>query len=124
MIADSAAFLAVNTTELIYDAEHFFDGFKRNPDYALSTLQAAAEFRRLLARSLRHQWRRLCPRKSPPPSRLFDRSIRVPIGIHTHNDCDLAVGEHSRRREARAQPRCKGRSTASASAAGTSTYAA
>src|SRR3954468_10502279 len=42
MIADSVAFCAAHTSEVIYDAEHFFDGYKRNPDYALRTLQAAA----------------------------------------------------------------------------------
>ena len=42
MIADSVAFCAAHVPEVIYDAEHFFDGYKRNPDYALQTLQAAA----------------------------------------------------------------------------------
>ncbi len=42
MIADSVGFCATRATEVIYDAEHFFDGYKRNPDYALRTLQAAA----------------------------------------------------------------------------------
>ena len=43
MIADSVAFCAAHVPEVIYDAEHFFDGFKRNPDYALRTIQAAAD---------------------------------------------------------------------------------
>ncbi len=43
MIADSVAYLAAHTSEVVYDAEHFFDGYKRNPDYALRTLTAAAE---------------------------------------------------------------------------------
>src|SRR5947209_9656827 len=38
MIADSVGFLAANCAEVVYDAEHFFDGFKHNPDYALTTL--------------------------------------------------------------------------------------
>jgi 2-isopropylmalate synthase len=41
MIADSVAFLKANGREVIYDAEHFFDGFKDAPDYALETLAAA-----------------------------------------------------------------------------------
>ena len=41
MIADSVAFLAGNVAEVVYDAEHFFDGFKANPEYALQTLRAA-----------------------------------------------------------------------------------
>ena len=43
MIADSVAFCASHVPEVVYDAEHFFDGFKRNPDYALRTLRAAAD---------------------------------------------------------------------------------
>src|SRR5437660_806412 len=43
MIADSLAFCAAHVAEVLYDAEHFFDGYKRNPDYALRTVQAAAE---------------------------------------------------------------------------------
>ena len=43
MIGDSVAFCAAHSPEVIYDAEHFFDGFKRNPDYALSTIRAAAD---------------------------------------------------------------------------------
>src|SRR5262249_38147790 len=42
MIGDSVAFCAAYAAEVIYDAEHFFDGFKHNPDYALKTIQAAA----------------------------------------------------------------------------------
>ena len=42
MIGDSVAFCASHGREVIYDAEHFFDGLKRNPDYALQTIRAAA----------------------------------------------------------------------------------
>ena len=90
MIADSVSFLAANVPELIYDAEHFFDGFKRNPDYALSTLEAAA--------SSGASWIVLCdtnggslPHEVAEAIDHVRRAIRVPIGIHTHNDCDLAV---------------------------------
>lgn len=41
MIRDSVAFLASHGKEVVYDAEHFFDGYKGNPEYALATLQAA-----------------------------------------------------------------------------------
>ena len=43
MIEDSVAFLKEHLDELIYDAEHFFDGYKDNPAYALATLQAAQD---------------------------------------------------------------------------------
>jgi 2-isopropylmalate synthase len=90
MIADSVAFLAANSPELISDAEHFFDGFARNPDYALQTLQAAA--------SAGAAWIVLCdtnggtlPDQVAAGVAAVKQAIAVPIGIHTHNDCDLAV---------------------------------
>ena len=43
MIEDSVNFLVKQGREVIYDAEHFFDGFKDNPEYALKTLQVAYE---------------------------------------------------------------------------------
>src|SRR5437764_12021995 len=43
MIADTVAYLAARVPEVIYDAEHFFDGHKHNPVYALKCLQAAAD---------------------------------------------------------------------------------
>lgn len=43
MIRDSVAFLAAEGRHVIYDAEHFFDGFKANPEFALKTLRAAAD---------------------------------------------------------------------------------
>lgn len=43
MIKESAAYLKSNDKEVIYDAEHFFDGYKADPDYALQTLKAAEE---------------------------------------------------------------------------------
>ncbi len=44
-----------------------------------------------MARPLRHQRRRRSPRRSPRPSPRCAASVAVPIGIHTHNDCELAV---------------------------------
>ncbi|HUE16371.1 MAG TPA: citramalate synthase, partial [Planctomycetaceae bacterium] len=43
MIRDSVAYLRAEGRRVIYDAEHFFDGFGRNPDFALRTIQAAQE---------------------------------------------------------------------------------
>src|SRR3954451_9119689 len=90
MIADSVAFCASHASEVIYDAEHFFDGFKNNPDYALRTLQSAA--------AAGAAWIVLCDTNggSLPDeiARALDAvvgAVAVPIGIHTHNDCDLAV---------------------------------
>ena len=43
MIADSVGFLAAQGKRVIYDAEHFFDAYRDDPDYALRCLRAAAE---------------------------------------------------------------------------------
>lgn len=43
MIHDTVAYLKAHGREVVYDAEHFFDGYKRKPDYALATLKAAAD---------------------------------------------------------------------------------
>ena len=63
---------------MIYDAEHFFDGFKHNPDYALQTLQAAADGRRARGRPLRHQRRHAARARSPRPSSAVRQALRVP----------------------------------------------
>src|SRR6476646_7624638 len=42
MIADSVEFLRANGMQVLFDAEHFFDGYKRNPEFALRALEAAA----------------------------------------------------------------------------------
>jgi 2-isopropylmalate synthase len=90
MIADSVAFLAANCPEVIYDAEHFFDGYKHNPDYALTTLRAATD--------AGAKWLVLCdtnggalPEEVAAAVDAVRRVTNVPIGIHTHNDGDLAV---------------------------------
>jgi 2-isopropylmalate synthase len=90
MIADSVAFLAANVPEVIYDAEHFFDAFKANRDYALTTLRAAADAgASCLA---------LCdtnggglPEEIAEAVAFVLKEIDVPLGIHPHNDGELAV---------------------------------
>ncbi len=90
MIADSVAYCRANVPEVIYDAEHFFDGFKRNRDYALLTLRAAAE--------AGAAWIVLCdtnggtlPQEVAEAVDAVRAAVDVPIGIHTHNDGELAV---------------------------------
>ena len=90
MIGDSVAFCASHVPEVIYDAEHFFDGLKRNPDYALRTIQAAA--------AAGAAWIVLCDTNGGAlPDEVAEavaqvvQETTVPIGIHTHNDGDLAV---------------------------------
>jgi 2-isopropylmalate synthase len=97
MISDSIAFVADRGREAVYDAEHFFDGYRADRDYALSTLRAA---RGAGARTLV-----LCDTNG---GTLTDELIRIVAdvrsaleadpeapgvtwGIHTHNDAELAV---------------------------------
>ena len=90
MIGDSIAYCASHGREIIYDAEHFFDGLKRNPDYALETIRAAE--------SAGAAWIVLCdtnggslPEEVAAAVTQVLRELKVPVGIHTHNDGELAV---------------------------------
>jgi 2-isopropylmalate synthase len=90
IISDSVAYLKKHGKEVIYDAEHFFDGYKADSKYALSTISAAAdsgadtivlcdtnggtlpwEIREIIGNVRKH--------------------IKTPLGIHTHNDSETAV---------------------------------
>ena len=91
MIRDTVAHLVKHGREVIYDAEHFFDGYKDSAEHALATLQAAADGG---AASLV-----LCDTNGGTlPSEIAEICAAVmkhlpgtPVGIHTHNDCELAV---------------------------------
>lgn len=90
MIADSVAFLKAAGREVIFDAEHFFDGYRADPDYALACLQAAE--------GAGADWLVLCDTNGGTLSSLLSTACRhvqqavlSPIGIHTHNDSELAV---------------------------------
>jgi 2-isopropylmalate synthase len=89
-IRATVAWLRSKGREVIYDAEHFFDGFAANPDYALQTLIAAE--------SAGANWLILCDTNGGTlTSRLIEvfklvrASTKTPLGIHAHNDSELAV---------------------------------
>lgn len=90
MIADSVAYCRVQGRRVFYDAEHFFDGYRHNRDYALQTLKAAegagAEVVILCDTNGGSM-----PEQVAESVALVRQSLRCEIGIHTHNDCDLAV---------------------------------
>lgn len=90
MIFDSVQFLKKNGMEVIYDAEHFFDGYKRNPEYTIKTLKAAAAGG---ADNIT-----LCDTNGGSlPSEIatiieeVKKHIKLPLGIHTHNDSEMGV---------------------------------
>ena len=84
------AWLKAAGREVIYDAEHFFDGFAANPEYALATLRAAEEGGADMIV--------LCDTNGGSLTRHVEECIRqvqehagLPLGIHAHNDSELAV---------------------------------
>jgi len=90
IIHQSVRYLKKQVSEVIYDAEHFFDGYKNNPSYALKTLQAAQE--------AKADWIVLCDTNggtlSDEIQSIIDevkKKISSPLGIHVHNDSELAV---------------------------------
>lgn len=90
MIRDTVDYLVQSGREVIYDAEHFFDGWKANPDYALRTVQAAAEAGASLAVLCDTNGGSL-PEEVAAGVQAARAALRVPVGIHCHNDCELAV---------------------------------
>jgi len=90
MIEETIAFFKKKGKEVIFDAEHFFDGMKNNPGYALATLQAAVDGGA--------DWLVLCDTNGGSfPKEIFEftkevaERFSVPLGIHCHNDSGLAV---------------------------------
>ncbi|HEX9022184.1 MAG TPA: citramalate synthase, partial [Nitrospirota bacterium] len=90
MISESVAFLKKHMDEVFYDAEHFFDGYKANPDYAVSTL-LAAEKAGADCLVLCDTNGGTLPHEVEEIIRQVKRRIRAPFGIHAHNDAELAV---------------------------------
>jgi 2-isopropylmalate synthase len=90
LIEASVSYLKGKGREVIYDAEHFFDGFAADPEYAISTLLAAQRGGA--------DWVVLCDTNggtlTSKLTQVINRvkgSVTAPLGIHTHNDSELAV---------------------------------
>ncbi len=90
LIRESVAFMKDQGREVIYDAEHFFDGFCADPEYALKTLEAAS--------SAGADWLVLCDTNGGSLPEWISQTVhtaagavKTRIGIHTHNDGELAV---------------------------------
>jgi len=89
MITETVAYLKKHMDEVIYDAEHFFDGYKNNPEYALQTLKAAQDGGAdaivlcdtnggMLPSAFVKAWREVA------------EHVNCPLGVHTHNDSGCA----------------------------------
>ncbi len=90
MISTTIAYLRTRFEKVIFDAEHFFDGFKADEAYALESIRAAAE--------AGADWIALCDTNGGALPGDVARAVEaalsavaVPIGIHAHNDGELAV---------------------------------
>ena len=91
MIRDSVAFAATRVPEVMLDAEHFFDGYRANPDYALACVQAGLD--------AGARWLVLCDTNGGTlpdeiAATVAKVAARIPgdrLGIHCHNDSDTAV---------------------------------
>lgn len=90
MIRDSVGYLRAEGREVFYDAEHFFDGFRANPEFALKTV--------LAAQNAGASTIILCdtnggtlPEGIAAAVDAVRRELKIPVGIHVHNDGELAV---------------------------------
>lgn len=88
MISETVDYLKSHQFTVFYDAEHFFDGYKSKPEYALKTLEAASNADTII----------LCdtnggtmPWEVDGAIREVSEKIRNPLGIHAHNDSGLAL---------------------------------
>jgi len=90
MIRDSVRYIKSHGREVMFDAEHFFDGFIANRDYALATLRAAAD--------AGADWLVLCetnggklPWEVEEIVREVSQQIHTPLGVHCHNDTGCGI---------------------------------
>ncbi len=90
MITDSVAHCKRLDKEVVYDAEHFFDGYALDPDYALATVAAAAEAGADCVVLCDTNGGTL-PAAVEAGVRAARGRLRTPLGIHTHNDAGLAL---------------------------------
>ncbi|MDC1152371.1 citramalate synthase [Nitrospinaceae bacterium] len=102
MIFESINYLKKHRTEVLFDAEHFFDGYKKNPEYAIKTIKEAE--------SGGADWIVLCdtnggslPEEVHSIFSVVRNSINTKLGIHAHNDSEVAVANSLRAVEAGAQ---------------------
>jgi len=89
MIYESILYLKERGREVIFDAEHFFDGYKEDPEYAMKTLQAAQE--------AGADWLALCdtnggtlPHEIETITAAAAAAMTTPLGIHCHDDIGCA----------------------------------
>lgn len=90
MIRDTMRYLTEQGRAVLYDAEHFFDGYRANPEYAMKTLAAAREGG-ALALVLCDTNGGTLPDEVQSVTKRVVQEFGVPVGIHCHNDTGMAV---------------------------------
>ena len=90
MIADTVAWLKQNGREVLYDAEHFFDSFREDPEYSLKTVKAAQDAGADLVVLCETNGGAL-PGWVEEVTRKVVAHLGRPVGIHTHNDGGVGV---------------------------------
>jgi len=90
MIGETIRYLREGGRRVIYDAEHFFDGYRDDAAYALETLHAAAEAGAEVAVLCDTNGGTL-PSEITSVLRAAGRAVDAPLGIHAHNDIETAV---------------------------------
>jgi len=93
MIADTVRFFIENGRKVIFDAEHFFDGWKVNPEYSLLTLKTAVKAGAETVALCDTNGGSMPDEISAGVRAVVEvvKSLGASVGIHTHNDCGLAV---------------------------------
>jgi 2-isopropylmalate synthase len=93
MIADSVAYCKAqpHVQEVLYDAEHFFDGWRHNPEYAVATLKAARDAGAAILILCDTNGGTLPEDIAERVAAVFKALPGTALGIHCHNDCDVAV---------------------------------
>jgi 2-isopropylmalate synthase len=90
MVADSIKYLKAKGLTVFFDAEHFFDGFKADPDYSLRVVKVAAEAGADVVVLCDTNGGSL-PNEITAALNAVRKQTKVPLGIHAHNDGELAV---------------------------------
>jgi 2-isopropylmalate synthase len=90
ILNDTIAYLKKHVDEVIFDAEHFFDGYALNPEYALAALKAVADAGVDLIALCDTNGGRL-PHEIEAATQAAIGAVSSPVGIHCHNDSEVAV---------------------------------
>lgn len=90
MIKDTIEYLCVKGKEVIFDAEHFYDGYKANKEYAMATLKAAEEAGAKVVVLCDTNGGAL-PQEIYSITKTIKETVKVELGIHSHDDMGMAV---------------------------------